>query len=134
MRRSPRRLSCISEAVFDVPRLQIRISRLVLLLVCVFSLITPLTQHLWTWDRFMHGGQDFETGLLLILTSVCLIPVLIHACKATVTLLLASWRCLLRLPVTLSLCSSCFDRLQLRSNREIPIGDPPTGMLVPLLI
>lgn len=111
-----------------------RISRLVLLSVCGFSLIAPLTQHLWTWDRFLHGGQDFETGLLLILTSVCLIPVLIHACKGAVQCFLAAWCCLSMLSGDLSRSRFFLTGLLPRSHGEVPIGDPPTGNVVPLLI
>ncbi len=33
----------------------------------------PLTQHLWAWDGFVHGGQDFELGLFMIVVCVCLV-------------------------------------------------------------
>jgi hypothetical protein len=33
----------------------------------------PFTQGLWSWDKFLHGGQDFELGLLIILTCLCLV-------------------------------------------------------------
>lgn len=32
----------------------------------------PLTQYFWTWDRFLHGGQDFELGALMVLTNIAL--------------------------------------------------------------
>ena len=37
---------------------------------------SPLTQEVWTWDRFLHGGQDFESGVLLVLVSLCLVLLL----------------------------------------------------------
>ncbi len=44
-----------------------------LLMITAVSLITmPITQHLWTWDRFLRGGYDFEFGLLTILLAMCL--------------------------------------------------------------
>lgn len=49
----------------------------------------PLTQYLWAWDRFMHGGQDFELGALMVLTVLCLALVLPKHCKHYVYLLLA---------------------------------------------
>jgi hypothetical protein len=33
----------------------------------------PITQGIWSWDRFLHGGQDFELGLLMIVTCLCLV-------------------------------------------------------------
>jgi hypothetical protein len=48
-----------------------------LLILSAISLITmPVTQHLWTWDHFLHGGQDFELTTLIILTFLCLVLVL----------------------------------------------------------
>lgn len=35
----------------------------------------PLTEHLWTWDRFLSGGQDFEAGTLAVLMALCLVLV-----------------------------------------------------------
>lgn len=44
-----------------------------LLLVIALELITmPVTQDLWSWDKFLHGGQDFELGMLIIVTCLCL--------------------------------------------------------------
>lgn len=58
-----------------------RLGRLLLALAAVVLVAMPWTQHMWTWDRFLHGGQDFETGVLLIVTSMCLVLVLAHACR-----------------------------------------------------
>lgn len=58
----------------------------------------PFTQHLWTWDRFLHGGQDFESGALLILASLCLALVMVKCCKRSVELLLAAGRLFLLAP------------------------------------
>jgi hypothetical protein len=49
----------------------------------------PLTQYLWAWDRFMHGGPDFELGALMVLTALCLALVLPKHCKQYVYLMLA---------------------------------------------
>ena len=63
-----------------------------LLMVTAVSLITmPLTQRIWTWDRFLHGGQDFEFGALAVLTTLCLVLLLAQDCKQSVDLLLATW-------------------------------------------
>lgn len=48
-----------------------------LLILSAISLITmPVTQHLWTWDHFLRGGQDFELTTLIMLTFLCLVLVL----------------------------------------------------------
>ena len=31
----------------------------------------PLTEHLWTWDKFLRGGPDLEFGLLGITSILC---------------------------------------------------------------
>jgi hypothetical protein len=73
---------------------------LLLLGLTAISLITmPITQHLWTWDRFLQGGQDFETGSLLILTALNLVLVLLECCKRNVGKLLNLWQRLSRLLV-----------------------------------
>jgi hypothetical protein len=56
-----------------------------LLILTAFSLITmPFTQHFWTWDRCLHGGQDFETSALVILSALNLVLVLTRNCKQNV--------------------------------------------------
>jgi hypothetical protein len=61
-------------------------------LVAVSLITTPFTQHLWTWDHFLHGGQDFESSTLLILSSLCLALVLVRCCKQGVDEMLACGR------------------------------------------
>lgn len=58
--------------------LHARVSWLLLLLASVVLAANPFTQNNWTWDGFLHGGQDFETNLLLILAALCLVLVLVH--------------------------------------------------------
>ena len=63
-----------------------------LLLMTTFSLITaPLTQHIWTWDHFLHGGQDFEFGVLVVLMTLCLGLLLAQHCKQNAELLHATY-------------------------------------------
>ena len=65
------------------------LSRLLLILAAIELITMPLTQHIWTWDRFLHGGQDFEFGVLTIVMSLCLAFVLAQHSKQGVNLLLA---------------------------------------------
>lgn len=71
------------------------IGRLLLLLASVVLIALPFTQQVWTWDRFLHGGQDFETTVLLILTSLCLVLVMARGCQQVIKLLLTLWSQLL---------------------------------------
>jgi len=49
------------------------ISFSLLILTGVSLVISPITQEMWTWDRFLRGGQDFEFGVLLVLLSLSLV-------------------------------------------------------------
>lgn len=42
------------------------VSRMLLLLAVIELITMPLTQYLWTWDNFLHGGLDCEMSLLII--------------------------------------------------------------------
>lgn len=60
-----------------------------LLLVTVELITMPLTQHVWAWDGFVQGGQDFELGLLMIVMCVCLGLLRAQHGRLRVSLLLA---------------------------------------------
>lgn len=65
----------------------------ILLALITVSLITmPLTQHIWTWDRFLQGGQDFEFGVFFILINLCLVLLVAQHCRQSITMLVATWR------------------------------------------
>jgi hypothetical protein len=65
-------------------------ARFLLSVASIVLIALPFTQHIWTWDRFLHGGQDFETTVLLIVISLCLAMVLVQSCRQTVKLLITS--------------------------------------------
>jgi hypothetical protein len=65
--------------------------RLLLVLASVTLIALPITQQVWTWDRFLHGGQDFETTVLLILTSLCLVLVMAKGFRQGLELFLSLW-------------------------------------------
>lgn len=69
-----------------------RLSRLLLLLVTLELLSMPVTQLLWTWDGFLHGGQDFELGLFVIVSCLCLVLLRAQHGRQKVRLLLAVCR------------------------------------------
>jgi hypothetical protein len=107
------------------------VGRLLLLLASIVLIAIPYTQHAWTWDRFLHGGHDFETNVLLILTTLCLVLVLVHSYKQAIHLLITTLtRFLLRLPELAIarfawISFSCSDRI---------LGTPISGHTTPLLI
>lgn len=72
------------------------LSRMLLLLVAVELITMPITQHFWAWDKFLHGGQDFEMGLLMVVTCLCFVLLRTQHCRQNLGLLLAIGRFLLR--------------------------------------
>lgn len=65
------------------------LSRLLLGLAFIELLTMPLTQSLWTWDGFLRGGQDFELGLFIIVSCLCLVLLRAQHTRQRVRLLLA---------------------------------------------
>jgi hypothetical protein len=68
------------------------IGRLLVVLTTLLLAVMPLTEHLWTWDKFLRGGQDFEFGLLGIASILCLVLVLSQHYKQVINLLLTMRR------------------------------------------
>ena len=55
----------------------------------MLSLIAmAVTEHLWNWDRVLQTGRDFEIGLVLLLSFLCLVVVLSRSYKHCVDALL----------------------------------------------
>jgi hypothetical protein len=48
----------------------------------------PWTEYFWQFDGFLRGGQDFELGLLSLLTILSLVLVLLQQRRQNVALLL----------------------------------------------
>jgi hypothetical protein len=118
-------------------RLQIcvNLSRLLLGFAFVELLTMPLTQHFWTWDRFLQGGQDFELGLFVIVTCVCLVLLCAQHCHQTTGLLLAFFRAWL-LPRQRSLFRLCLAPVCILAARPAdPLFPKSVGaFLIPLQI
>jgi hypothetical protein len=112
-------------------QLYARLSRLLLVMASIVLVALPFTQQLWTWDRFLHGGQDFETSILLIVTSLCLVLVLVRGCKQGVTQLLTLLSRLLRSVLHLRIASPA--RFSVICNDRI-LGLPVTVYTAPLQI
>jgi hypothetical protein len=76
-------------ASLDVARFLLCLGRMLLLFTACELITMPVTQEFWTWDRVLHGGQDFELGLLVVITCLCLILLNAEQSKRTLGLLLA---------------------------------------------
>lgn len=78
--------SCFrSLSLSDVPKEWVRAGRALLLLNVIVLILSSFTEHLWTWDRFLRGGQDFELSLLALLAFFCLILVLAQHFRRSVS-------------------------------------------------
>jgi hypothetical protein len=71
-------------------RVYAEIGRFLLMLTTVQLITSPLTQRIWTWDHFLRGGQDFESSVLMILITLCLVLLLAQNCKQSVNRLVAT--------------------------------------------
>src|SRR5580698_3631213 len=69
-----------------------RLSRLLLALAAIELVTMPLTQHFWTWDHFLQGSQDFEPGLFVIVSCLCLVLLRAQHCRLGIRFLLALQR------------------------------------------
>ena len=66
--------------------------RVLLLLMALLLAVMPWTEHLWHFDNFLHGGEDFEFGLLATIMVFCLVLVLLQRSKQGVVFWFALWR------------------------------------------
>lgn len=55
--------------------------RVLILLTALVIAVSPWTEYYWDFDNFLHGGQDFEFGLLATITVLCLVLVLLQQSK-----------------------------------------------------
>jgi hypothetical protein len=66
--------------------------RLLLISIAISLITMPVTQHLWTWDHFLHGGNDFELTTLLALSFLGMALVLSRHFKQSLDSLFAALR------------------------------------------
>ncbi len=90
MNRTPNTSQPNLNAFACAARVYAEIGRFLLMLTTVQLITAPLTQRIWTWDHFLHGGQDFESSVLMILITLCLVFLLAQHCKQRVNYLLAT--------------------------------------------
>ena len=120
-------------ALFNIVRSAVCLGRILLLVVAIEMLTMPFTQGLWTWDKFLHGGQDFELGLLVIITCLCLLLLRTEQSKHLLGLLLLIKSLLVR---TRERAPAGFFQSALSYDRRprIPLALPAASFDIPLLI
>lgn len=93
---------------------------ILLLLTAILVVLTPLTDYYWHFDKFLTGGQDFEFGLLSIISICCLVIVLMKHGKSIVASILMLRQRLKPLP-----CSQAsFMARQARIVRAVAESEP----------
>jgi hypothetical protein len=110
------------DAPFDAHQDCVLMSRLVASLMAFLLAVMPLTEYLWTWDQFLHGGQDLEFGLLgiaAVLGIACILS--LHTAK-WITLLVTAQRFILQRVLGLFACST--SELLTRGYPSKKIPDP----------
>ncbi len=120
-------------AMSRVARVATKLGLLLLVLTAISLITTPFTQHFWTWDRYLHGGQDFETNTLLILTALNLVLVLAEGCKRSVGKRLTLWRCFSILLTPRKSIATIAKRIKAEIEHRVSIPGLPSYQL-PLLI
>ena len=69
-----------ANSVFEgrLSQASVKAGRVLLSVMLVLISVMPLTEYLWHFDQFLHGGYDFELGLLAVASIFCLAVVLVQ--------------------------------------------------------
>jgi hypothetical protein len=90
--------SIASRSVEDTPsrapEICVLLGQILVLLTALLVAVMPVTEYLWTFDKFLRGGQDCEFGLLALAAILCLVLVLSHQRRAVLALILSLRRVL----------------------------------------
>ncbi len=65
---------------------------MLILAAAVLIAVMPVTDYFWQFDRFLRGGQDFELGLLSLITILSMVLVLLRQRRQDVALLVTIQR------------------------------------------
>jgi hypothetical protein len=63
--------------------------RILLSIAFLLLALMPITEHLWTFDRFLLGGPDLELGLFALISILCLVVVISRHRRQGLAVLLA---------------------------------------------
>jgi hypothetical protein len=83
--------------------------QILIFLTALLVAVMPVTEYLWTFDKFLRGGQDCEFGLLALAAIFCLVLVLSHHQRREIIAFVLSLQRVL---------SSLFQTADLYSNSE----------------
>ena len=72
-----------------IPRRLLLVSRIFIMLTAILLAAMPWTEYFWNFDNFLGGGQDFELGLLAVISVFCLLAVLLQRRRHEFTIRLA---------------------------------------------
>lgn len=110
------------------------LSRILLLLMAVELATMPLTQHLWSWDKFLHGGQDFEFGLLMVVTCLCFLLLRTQHCRQNLGVMLTIGTFLVLILRTRQHIRPLLSRRPACEADEPPLSSASWSLSLPLLI
>lgn len=64
--------------------------RVLLVIISLLVCLMPWTEYFWHFDKFLHGGQDMEFGLLLVATVWGLVVVLLRHGKSAINAVISA--------------------------------------------
>jgi hypothetical protein len=102
--------------------------RVLIVLTALLIAVSPWTEYYWHFDNFLHGGEDFEFGLLATIMVFCLVLVLLQRSKQGVVFWFALWRWL---SVLLQHPDPSSPKLSFKSvmaSDTVPLPDPISGV------
>jgi hypothetical protein len=102
--------------------------RVLIVLVALLTAVSPWTEYYWHFDNFLHGGQDFEFGLLATITVFCLVLVLLQHSKQGVALWFALRRWLSVLFQHPDASSPTLSYRWIMASYAVVLPDPTSGM------
>lgn len=105
------------------------LGRFLLAVALTLAVMIPYLQHIWSWDRFLQGGHDFETNLLLFLSLLCLVLLLSRRGHQSIDAWFASLRIRRFFPSRPSLAANPGYLFA-----ELPDDDPGPALALPLRI
>jgi hypothetical protein len=118
-------MGLLIDAPFDAHQDCVLMSRLVASLIAFLLAVMPLTEYLWTWDHFLHGGQDLEFGMLGIVAVLGIACILsLHTAKWMTLLVMAQRFISLILQRVLGLFACSASELLTRGYPSKKIPDP----------
>jgi hypothetical protein len=99
-----------------------------IVLTALLIAVSPWTEYYWHFDNFLHGGEDFEFGLLATIMVFCLVLVLLQRSKQGVVFWFALWRWLSVLFQDPDPASPNLSFKSVMASDTVPFPDPISGV------